>query len=382
MTREQITAIFDSGLEAVLVLTLGLLEKIATLQKENEALREKVASLEKDSTNSSKPPSSDGPKKERGSPKRGSSGRKRGGPKGHVGKTREPAPPDKIQDTVDHKPSECEHCHQPFSGTEPTHAVETRQVLEIPTIEPFVTSFPHNAKLNWLWAFVTSTFVFFTIQASRGSKVLREVLGEAFKGIIICDRFSAYVKFHKDRACGHIQYCWAHLIRDVKALKYAEAACGKGVFSRLARQRIGALFRLWHAFKRGHLAREALIEKAQPRIAEMRALWEENLESPSKPVRTLCKGMLDKWDSLFTFIYHEGVEPTNNLAERMLRHGVQTRKSSYCTRSEQGQLMLARFFTVVGTCRLQGRSAFEFLVETIHAERYGLTSPSLLANAN
>ncbi len=175
MTREQITAIFDSGLEAVLVLTLGLLEKIATLQKENEALREKVASLEKDSTNSSKPPSSDGPKKERGSPKRGSSGRKRGGPKGHVGKTREPAPPDKIQDTVDHKPSECEHCHQPFSGTEPTHAVETRQVLEIPTIEPFV---------------------------------------------------------------------WAHLIRDVKALKYAEAACGKGVFSRLARQRIGALFRL------------------------------------------------------------------------------------------------------------------------------------------
>ena len=477
MTREQILEIYHRGVAAVIALVQRLLDKIAGLEQENEALKAKVASLEKDSTNSSKPPSSDGLKKQRGSPQRGSSGRKPGGQKGHPGKTRTPAPQAQVSETVEHEPEDCEHCGQAFGHDTPRRAVERRQVWEIPRIEPTViehvfykltcacghetrvavpawilsgagenlqaliayltsvaklsrrtaqkvleevfhvrmalgtvqnrledtsdalapvceeleeklaeepvlnideTSYPHNRRLDWLWAFVTPTFVFFAIRASRGSKVLREVLGKWFEGIIISDRFSAYVKYHKDRERGLVQYCWAHIMRDVKGLPCVRGCGSRELFSRLVRQRVGAVFRLWHACKRGHMSRQALMDKAEVHIGLLKELLEQNVDSPCKPVRTFCQGQLGKWASLFTFVYHEGVEPTNNLAERTIRAGVETRKISYCTRSAAGQVLRARLLTVSQTCRLQDRNPLEFLVAAIRAKRQGLPAPSLL----
>ena len=242
------------------------------------------------------------------------------------------------------------------------------------------TSYPHNRRLDWLWAFVSESLriVFFVIRASRGSKVLQEVLGERFDGIITCDRFSAYVKYQKDRACGLVQYCWAHILRQAKGLPDV-LGCGSGqIFSRLVRQRVGAVFRVWHAFKQGRMSRADLIAKAEVHMGLLKALLEQNADSPSKPVRTFCEGQLDKWASLFTFVYHEGVGPTNNLAERTIRPCVVTRKISYCTRSAAGQVLRARLLTVSQTCRLQDRNPLEFLVATIRARREGLPAPSLL----
>jgi hypothetical protein len=112
------------------------------------------------------------------------------------------------------------------------------------------TSYPDNKKLARLWVFVTSTFAFFTIQASRGSKVIKQFLGDLFDGIIICDRFSAYVKYHKDRACGLIQFCLYTLSvisRRSKMNLHIAAYNADKPFSVLMRQRIGTVFRLWHA---------------------------------------------------------------------------------------------------------------------------------------
>ena len=477
MTREQILEIYRSGVGGVAALVERLLENIAGLEEENEALKAKVASLEKDSTNSSKPPSSDGLGKQRGSPKRGSSGRKPGGQKGHPGKTRTLAPDAQVSETIEHSPRVCDHCGKGFADDADGRVVERRQVVEIPPITPTVTdhvfykltcacghesrvpvpgwilsgaghnlqaliayltsvaklsrrtvqkvfaevfqvrlglgtvqnrlqdtsdalapvcdelqealaqepvlnidetSYPHNRRLDWLWAFVTPTFVFFAIRASRGSKVLREVLGKWFDGIIISDRFSAYVKYHKDRACGLVQYCWAHIMRDVKALPCVLGCGSEELFSRLVRQRVGAVFRLWHACKRGQMSRADLIEKAEVHIGLLQELLEHNVDSPCKPVRTFCQGQLGKWASLLTFVYHEGVEPTNNLAERIIRAGVETRKISYCTRSAAGQVLRARLLTVSQTCRLQDRNPLEFLVAAVRAKREGLPAPSLL----
>ena len=482
MTRDQIIEIYQSGRAGVVALVERLLAKIAGLEQENEALKAKVASLEKDSTTSSKPPSSDGLGKQRGSPTRGSSGRKPGGQKGHPGQTRTPAPVAQISETIEHKPAACDHCGQAFGEDTPGQVVERRQVWEVPPIEPTViehvfvklecpcghetrvsvpgwilsgageglqaligyltgvaklsrrtvqkvldevfhvrlavgtvqnrledtsdalapvcdeleetlaqepilnideTSYPHNRKLHWLWAFVSQSLkiVFFAIRWSRGSKVLKEVLGERYDGIIVCDRFSAYVKYHRERACGLVQYCWAHILRQAKGLPDVQA-CGSGdLFSRLVRQRVGALFRLWHAFKQGRMSRAEFIAKAEVHMGQLRELLEENVDSPSQPVRTFCRGQLDKWASLFTFVYHEGVEPTNNLAERTIRAGVETRKISYCTRSRAGQVLRARLLTVCQTCRLQERNPLEFLVAAIRAERHGLPVPSLLPQA-
>lgn len=251
-----------------------------------------------------------------------------------------------------------------------------------PAVNIDETSYPHNKKLEWLWVFVTNTFAFFTLQASRGSQVLRKVLGELYDGIIICDRFSAYVKYHKDRACGLIQLCWAHLIRDIKALQNALAFESNLIFSVVMRKRIGAVFKLWHTCKRGKISRVQLIHTVEPLITEMRAFVEKNLQNPSTEVAKFSKQLLKRWDSLFTFIYYEGVEPTNNLAERLIRPGVQTRKISYCTRSKNGQLLRARLLTVSQTCRIQQRNALDFYRAAIHAHRNNLTMPSLLLAHN
>jgi transposase len=458
-----------------------LLQIILALLHEVQALRAKLAAFEKDSTTSHKPPSADGFKKKRGAMKRGSSGRKPGGQKGHRGITRRNVPPSEVTATIAHKPEACEQCGAPLTEQHPGVPMERRQVWEIPAIKPLViehvfyqttcdcghptrlpvpewiysgmgenlqahlayftaeaklsrrtlqtvltdvfrvplglgtiqnrlektseilqpicdelqnelpkqpvvnideTSYPHNKKLAWLWVFVTSTFAFFTLQASRGSQVLRKVLGELYDGIIICDRFSAYVKYHKDRLCGLIQLCWAHIIRDLKALRNELAVESDQIFAVVMRKRLGAVFRLWYAHKWGKISRAQLIVAAEPLIAEMRAFVENNQRHPTREVAKFNRQLLKRWDSLFTFIYHEGVEPTNNLAERLIRPGVQTRKISYCTRSENGQWLRARLLTVSQTCRIQQRNALDFYRTAISAHRSNLTMPSLLTNPN
>lgn len=475
--REQILDIYNAGPESVVNLIEQLLLNVAELSKENEALKAKIAFLEKDSTNSHKPPSSDGLKKKRATTTRGSSGKKPGGQKGHPGKTRPIVPPEQVSEIVPHKPPKCEKCERPLSQNDPSTPVEKRQVWEIPEIKPIViehvfyktictcghqtrltvpewiysgtgenlqaliayltaeaklsrrtlkvvlekvfhiplglgtiqsrledtseilrptcdeleneltkqtvvnideTGFPHNKTLAWLWGFITSTFALFKINKNRSSKVIKETLGEIFDGIIICDRFSAYVKYHKDRACGLIQYCWAHIIRDIKGLKCEPAYNSDKPFSVLMRRRIGAVFRLWHTHKRGVISRNRLIETAQPLIDQMHVFLEENQKSSSQEVSKLCKQLLKKWNSLFTFIYHEGVEPTNNLAERLIRSGVLSRKISYCTRSENGQLLLARLLTISQTCHMQNRNSLDFFRTAIHSRRNNLPPPSLL----
>jgi len=214
------------------------------------------------------------------------------------------------------------------------------------------SGFPHNKTLAWIWGFVTQTFAFFTIQASRGSRVLKGILGESFDGIIICDRYSAYIKYRKDRIKGLFQFCWAHTIREVKSMKYEFAYGSDKLFSTVFRQRIGAVFRLWYSFKKGKISRKKLIELAVPIIKETQTFLQQILEAPSKVISKFSKNLLRKWDSFFTFICHEGVEPTNNLVERLIRAAVLSRKISYCTRSEEGQLLLARLLTISQTCRI------------------------------
>ena len=123
-------------------------------------------------------------------------------------------------------------------------------------------------SLAWLWYCLPPSP--FYHQRLSWFSVIRSVLGELFDGIIISDRFSAYIKYHKDRSCGLLQLCWAHIIRDVKALS-AELAFGSSKpFSPLMRQHIGAVFRIWHAHKRNTMSREQLIASTQPILREMR----------------------------------------------------------------------------------------------------------------
>jgi transposase len=84
-------------------------------------------------------------------------------------------------------------------------------------------------------------------------------------------------------------------------------------------------------------------------------------------------------DSYFHFITEPDLEPTNNAAERALRHAVIWRKLSFGTQSAAGGRFVERMLTVIETCRRAGRNAFAWLTGAVRAWLSGRVGPSLLA---
>jgi transposase len=223
--------------------------------------------------------------------------------------------------------------------------------------------------LEWLWIFVAPMFVVFRI-GPRTSETLKEMLGEHFSGILGCDRHGAYIKGHN----GVFQFCWAHLIRNFKGHM---ATCLSEDAPNLGQTMLGEsrrMFRLWHRFKGDDITRSQLIDLSEP----IRSAMISCLKKYSARVRNFAKKLLACRDGLFTFLYHGGVEPTNNAAEQGVRSGVMWRKISQGNKTKQGAIVTERLLTVIQTCRMQGIDPVEFLAEAILAYRKGLPAPSLL----
>ena len=91
-----------------------------------------------------------------------------------------------------------------------------------------------------------------------------------------------------------------------------------------------------------------------------------------------CHEMLKRREALWTFVQVEGVEPTNNAAERAIRPGVQRRKISFGTQSEEGSRFVESMMTVVATLKQQKRDVLEYLTAAHEAALRGASAPSLL----
>jgi transposase len=137
------------------------------------------------------------------------------------------------------------------------------------------------------------------------------------------------------------------------------------------------MFKLWHRVRGGTLTRVEFQEAMKPIRERVEMLIAEGAESLEEGV---CRRLLPHCRCLWTFVDVEGVDPTNNHAERQLRHGVILRKTSFGTQSERGSRYLERMLTVVATLRQQDRSVSEYLVEACQAHFYGRPAPSLLPN--
>ena len=144
------------------------------------------------------------------------------------------------------------------------------------------------------------------------------------------------------------------------------------------------MFRLWHRFRAGPevrygpVTREQLILKSIPIQKAFFELGRRYLDSRDKDARNLATVLFVRCERFFTFIEKEGVEPTNNSAERALRCAVQWRKTSFGSRSPGGEVAMARLLTVARTCRLQNRNSLHYLAHAIRAHRCGHPVPSLL----
>jgi transposase len=465
--------------------------ELAEKQRQIEDLQRQLAARHRNSTNSSKPPSSDGlagrPRVRGGQHK---SKRKPGGQRGHLGYHRPLVPSQQVSTIEVVLPQQCCHCgsslpQQPEAAATPGEP-RRHQVTEIPPIQAHVTEYqlprvvcghcgaatraalpeairgqfgpqltaliaywtvvcrlprrlvetmladvlgitislgstqkaweevsqavaetvrdlqkqlPEQAVLNvdetgwrsngekrWMWALVAQPFVFYVVSATRGAEVLVALLGAVFRGILCCDRWVVYFTYHE----GRMQLCWAHLKRNILGL--AEDAHNRSAqkFCRDALAIVGRLFRLWYRFRgqlrdrRGNpqpLDRKHLIVQSIPLQKKLFALAQAHLEDSDREVRNLATAMFVHCHHLFTFLEEEGVEPTNNVAERSLRIAVQWRKISFGNRSRNGEIAVARLLTVTQTCKRQQRHVLGYLTDAVRCHRRRVAAPSLLPSA-
>jgi len=249
-----------------------------------------------------------------------------------------------------------------------------KQLKDEPVLNVDETGWRTNGEKRFLWAFVAVSYIVYTVAASRGSDVLVSLLGAIFRGILCSDRFSAYLKYHSGKA----QFCWAHLKRTLLGIMDFTKSSAVEQFCRDALAQHARLFRLWHKFRGGQIDREQLLQRSIPIQKRIFALAEEHLDDPHREVRNLARALFEHNQRLFTFLEHEGVEPTNNSAERALRTGVQWRKICFGNRSAKGELATARLLTVSETCDLQGVNILAYLSTAIDSKRRGLPVASLL----
>jgi transposase len=213
----------------------------------------------------------------------------------------------------------------------------------------------------------------FLVRSKRNAAVAKELLGETFRGILTTDRWASYNWISPELR----QLCWSHLKRDFTSfLDYGPEA--KKLGEKLLRE-TRKLFRLWDRIRDGTLTRAEFREKMAPvreRIEELLKVG-ENLTSAPK-VKGMCHEILKLCKALFTFVDAEGVEPTNNLAERVIRFASIWRRLCFGSDSESGAEFVERFLTVRATLRLQNRDLYSFLVEACTAAQQGTPPPSLL----
>lgn len=223
----------------------------------------------------------------------------------------------------------------------------------------------------WWWTAVASGFAVFAIFARRAATALPALLGERFAGVIHCDRAKMYWRERR------LQWCWAHLKRNFQALIDGPDPQAKRLGHDLMRP-INRMFALWHEHRSGKLPWTEFQAGMKPIRAEIDALLLRGVFSGNRRLVGMCRELHDHRPWLWTFAEIEGLEPTNNTAERALRPAVIYRKLSFGTQSAAGSRFLERMLTVTETCRLQKRSAYRWLVAALEAHANGRPAPVLL----
>jgi transposase len=259
---------------------------------------------------------------------------------------------------------------------EPVVEGVSKVVSEAPAVNVDETGWKEGHGRRWLWTAVTAGVSLFHIDPSRGGAVLEKLLGKDFRGVVGTDRYSAYKRI----AVAQRAVCHAHLKRNFQAL--VDRGGPGAAVGRLALKEQSRLFALWHRFRDGEIDRKELQRGLKPIKARFGRLLEQGKESGDRKAEALCWDLRELWAGLWTFARVEGVEPTNNAAERALRPAVLWRKGSFGSQSEGGSGFVERLLTVAGSCRQQQRQLLTFLEEAGRAALSGAPPPSLLAQPN
>lgn len=234
------------------------------------------------------------------------------------------------------------------------------------------TTWKERWKRRTLWTLVTTQLSVFTIATGRGAAVLQKLVGEWYSGTMTSDRAKAY----DSQPLRRRQLCWAHLVRDFQAM-LDRGGTGQIVGEALL-EHAHVLFAWWHWVRDGTWQRSTLQSHVQTLRASFKMELEWGTQNACPKTAATCKELLAREAALWTFVRVEGIEPTNNSAERSLRSAVLWRKVSFGTQSERGSRFVASMLTVLMSCQQQNRNTLAYLTTCCQAFYAHRPIPSLV----
>jgi transposase len=196
--------------------------------------------------------------------------------------------------------------------------------------------------------------------ARRNADCAQTPIDAQAKGIVTTDRYSGYQWLPQRRR----QICWAQLKRDFQASAERTGEAGK-IGTQLLAQ-VKALFKQWHQYRASDL-RPQLVRRLTPLKTKIKKLLQAGSQLGHTKTRHTCQHILKVWEALWTFVRVEGVEPTNNNAERPLRRAVLRRRKSFGTQSATGSTFVARILTTITTLRQQKHNVLAYLAQACNA---------------
>jgi transposase len=229
-----------------------------------------------------------------------------------------------------------------------------------------------GSRKAWLRVAVTRPVTVFLIRRHRDRGAFDDLVGPS-PGVLTTDRSPVYAHLPGERR----QACWAHLRRDFRAM-IDRRGRGSPIGEDLLMY-ADILADHWPQVRDGTRTRCWFQREVLPRLREeVRQLLDDGSRCGCAVTARVCRDLLALAVSLWTFASRAGVEPTNNAAERAVRHAVCWRKTSYGAASERGSRFVERMLTVMASCRSQGRGVMEFLTQAITAHRDSSLRPSIL----
>jgi len=467
--REEFEALHAEGPDAVFAVICGFEARIEELERR----------VNRDSGNSSQPPSSD-PPKSRAERRRAAreaykrSIRRSGGQPGHEGRTRELVGPERVDDRREHLPGRCCCGHQFDGGEQRIGDPVCHQQYELAVIRPLVfehsrvrlecpgcgravlaelpgpalagfgprldahiallagvmrlsradvrrvvvevfrvpasigaidnaimrmsailadpwaelrhavrqaavvhadeTTWRLGGAQQWLWVAASALVACYRIDPARSQKAAKALLGEDFGGFLLSDRYAGYHFLDVLQQ----QLCWCHVIRQLVEISQRPGAAGRRGkrLVKLARQVISA----HRSYLQDDHDPEWLAAQLAPLREQIRELLEQCAAGHHTRTANFAAGLLEEYEALWTFADVPGlaIDPTNNAAERAVRHAVLMRKIQGGTQSDCGSRWIERIQSVRETCRLQRRPVLNWLIAAATAAHHGTPVPTLL----
>jgi len=245
-------------------------------------------------------------------------------------------------------------------------------VLDQDAVHVDETGWRTSGEGRALWTATTPEATFLQI-AEHCNRAQFDALIGAYAGIVVSDRWNGFSHLDPNQR----QVCWSHIQRDFR--RHADGLAEQKTFGEQGVKLTGRVFAAWRAYQHEHHDRDRLQTEIAPIQTELRALLQAASPKSQRTRwhRRFANNLLKVWPALWTFATIDGVEPTNNPAERALRGPVIHRKISLGTQSRDGERFAERALSAAATCRLQRRSLFTYLSELLAAHTRGDPFPAL-----